>query len=153
MHLDLSKMSQEALVKMYEIQWQDHLEARRQTWQALNIAGIIAVALVGVQWRSSDPVVMCVASGLLIAVSIFGMQITMRHRNSVEIVKFTIITEIEKRIDFESSDLKIPDRIRWWHVFKLCKSNTSLFLLRMQFVILLLGIFLFVRGVQAALAV
>lgn len=147
MHVDVSKMSEEALLKMYEIQWQDHLEARKQTWQALHIAGIMAVALVGIQWKSNDPIVVCISSILLIAVSFFGMQITLRHRNSVEITKFTIMNEIEKNINFTSHDLGIPDPIKWWHIFKVAKSNTSLFLLRMQFVIHLLGWVLFVFGI------
>jgi hypothetical protein len=150
MHIDVSKMTSESLLNMYEIQWQDHLQARKQTWQALNIAGIIAVALVGVQLKSNDPWVICISSILLIAVSFFGMQITLRHRNSVEITKFTIMTEIEKKINFVSNDLRIPDPIKWWDIFKVTKSNTSLFLLRMQFVIQILGWFLLVLGILKA---
>lgn len=151
MHLDVSKMTEEALLKMYEIQWEDHLQARKQTWQALQIAGIIAVALVGVQWKTNDPLVICISSILLIAVSFFGMQITLRHRNSVEITKFSIMSEIEKKINFISRDLRIPDAINWWHVFKVTKSNTSLFLLRMQFVIHILGWLLLVLGIMKIL--
>lgn len=147
MHIDISKMPKEALIAMYEIQWHDHLEARKQTWKALHITGILAVALVGVQWENNDTFVVCITSILLIAVSFFGMQITLRHRNSVEITKFTIMSKIEERINFISHDLKIPDPIKWWYIFKFSKSNTSLFLLRMQFVIHLLGWMLLGLGI------
>lgn len=147
MQIDISEMTPEALLKIYEIQWEDHFQARKQTWQALQIAGILCVALVGIQWKSGNPLIICITSAMLIAVSYFGMQITIRHRNSVEITKFSILSEIEKKIGFKSYDLNIPTPIKWQDIFKLKKSNTSLFLLRMQSVIFLLGWLLLILGI------
>jgi hypothetical protein len=147
MNLDISKMSPDDMRMMYEIQWKDHFEARKQTWKALNITGIITAALIGVQWMSGGFIVTCISSLLLIAISFFGMQITLRHRNSVEITKFSIMNAIEQRLGFISTDIQIPDRIKWWHVFNLIKSNTSLFILRMQFAVHVLGWVLLIVGI------
>lgn len=152
MKIDVSEMKDDALLKLYEIQWQDHFQTRQQTWQALQIAGILAVALVGVQWQSGSPFIICITSVILIAVSLFGMQITIRHRNSVEVTKFLILSEIEKKISFKSSDIGSPSPIKWSDIFKFRKSNTSLFLFRMQFTIFLLGWILLVFGISKLLS-
>ena len=97
------KPNHEALLKMYEIQWQDHIQTRNQTWKGLEICVLLAVALVGLDWQvgKSHPLISCVASFLLILVALFGMQITIRHRNSVEVNKFKTINELEKQLGFD----------------------------------------------------
>ena len=138
--VDVSAMDKDALLKLLEIEWQDHFQVRGQTWKALEIAALLTVAIVGVQWQAPLALVKIVSSALLIGVSLFGMQITFRHRNSVEEIKFTVISEIEKHLNFKASGLGIPRRITLLDIIKFWKSNTSLFLLRMQGIILILGI-------------
>lgn len=137
--VNVSAMEKDGLLKLFETEWQDHFQTRRQTWQALQTAVLLTVAIVGVQWKATDPLVGVLSSILLIGVSLLGMQITFRHRNSVEVTKFTVITAIEKELKFHATGLGIPKHITILDIFKIWKSNTSLFLLRMQAIILLLG--------------
>jgi hypothetical protein len=137
--VDVSGMDHDALLKLFETEWQDHFQTRSQTWHALQIAALLTVAIVGIQWKVAYPLVGLISSALLIGVSLFGMQITFRHRNSVERKKFAVIEAIEKRLRFKATGLGIPYRIKIRDIFKIWKSNTSLFLLRMQMIILILG--------------
>lgn len=146
-HVDVSEVDDEALLKVFETEWQDHFQTRSQTWRALQIAALLTVAIVGIQWTAANPFVGISSSLLLMGVSLFGMQITFRHRNSVEVKKFTVITEIEKRLRFKASGLGIPDRITVRDIFRWRKSNTSQFLLRTQAVILALGMIMLVFSV------
>jgi len=148
--VDVSEMDEGPLLKMFETEWQDHFQTRRQTWQALEIAALLTVAIVGIQWKASHWLVGIISSMILIGVSLFGMQITFRHRNSVEIMKFTIITEIEKRLKFKALGLGVPKRITLGDILRFWKSNTSLFLLRMQAIILILGIVMLVFSIVHA---
>ena len=142
--IDVSKMEKPDMLKLLETEWQDHFQTRIQTWKALEIAALLTVAIVGIQWKVTHPVVGLISSILLIGVSLFGMQITFRHRNSVEFTKFTIIKEIEKQLKFEAPGLGVPKKISILDIIRFWKSNTSLFLLRMQGIILLLGIVMLV---------
>jgi hypothetical protein len=134
------KPKEEALLKQLEIQWNDHFQTRVQTWKALEITALIAVALVGIDWKINNQLVTIVVALLLAIVALFGMQITIRHRNRVEVTKFKIITSLEKKLGFVDIKLELPKNIHWWDVFLFWKSNTSLFILRMQFVILVFAI-------------
>ena len=142
----INKPSEAALLKLLEIQWQDHFQTRRQTWEALRISALIAVTLVGVDWKINQPIITIVCAVLLALVALFGMQITIRHRNSVEVLKFEIIKSIEDKLMPSGSNIALPKPIHWWYVFIFWKSNSSLFILRMQFVILIVAIsFLIIR--------
>jgi hypothetical protein len=61
-----NKPNHDALLKMYEIQWQDHIQTRNQTWKGLEICALLAVALVGLDWQVGDshPKVIYVSSTL-----------------------------------------------------------------------------------------
>jgi hypothetical protein len=150
--IDISQMNNDALLKVFETEWQDHFQTRVQTWKALEVAALLTVAIVGIQWKATHPLVGILSSILLIGVSLFGMQITFRHRNSVEIMKFSVIAKIEKRLGLKASCLGVPGRITVLDIIKVWRSNTSLFLLRMQSIILLLGtimlVFSIIRTVQ-----
>ena len=136
-------LSTENIIQLIQIQWQDHFQTRTQTWKSLEIAAILSIALIGMDWKLDSPIATIVASGLLFFVAFFGMLITIRHRNSVERTKFQIIGELGAKLGLNEPDLSIPDKIRWWQVFLIWKSNTSLFILRMHFIILLFVLFLF----------
>ncbi len=135
----------EAKIKDLELQWQDHFQTRTQTWNALKISATLAIALIGLDWRIDNPWVTIICSFLIALVAIFGIQITVRHRNRVEVKKFELIIELERKLGLNYNH-KVPDEIRWWYVFHFWKSNTSLFILRMQFVIFIISIiYLFFR--------
>jgi hypothetical protein len=136
----IKKPSEASLLKLLDIQWQDHFQTRNQTWKALEIAALLAVALVGADWKINNQQVTMVVAFLLATVALFGMQITLRHRNRVEVMKFNIIKSVGEDLGLVDSKLELPKSIHWWDVFLFWKSNTSLFILRMQFVILIFSI-------------
>ncbi len=141
MAMESKKPTEAALMKLLDIQWQDHFQTRSQTWKALEITALISIALVGLDWQIDNRLVTVAAASLLAIVSLFGMQITLRHRNKAEITNFIIIQSVSKELALDDSKLELPKPIRWWDIFLFWKSNTSLFILRMQFVILLFAIF------------
>lgn len=138
------RLSDENLMKLMEFQWQDHFQTRTQTWKSLEIAAILSVALIGMDWKIDKPLATAVASGLLFFVALFGMLITIRHRNRVERTKFRILGELGAQLGINDPDLALPDKIKWWQIFIIWKSNTSLFILRMHFMILLFAVCLFI---------
>jgi hypothetical protein len=133
------KPTKETLLKALDIQWQDHVQTRGQTWKALEISAILAVALVGLDWRLDKPIATIVAASLLILTAQFGIQITLRHRK-VEETKFRIIASVEEQLGIADPNLKPPKPISWWSIFLFWQSNTSLFILRIHFVIQLFAI-------------
>lgn len=137
--MSFDKASDESLRKMLEIQWQDHFQTRSQTWKALEITAILAVALVGLDWKIDNQLVTVVASFLLLLVAQFGISVTFRHRN-VEVNKFKIISSIEKQLGVADESLTPPQPLRWRTIFNFRKSNTSLFILRTLLVIQLFAI-------------
>lgn len=140
MATETKKPTEAALLKLLDIQWQDHFQTRVQTWKALEITALIAIVLVGLDWQIDNRLVTVAVASLLAIVALFGMQITLRHRNKVEITNFTIIQSVSKELALVNSKLELPKPLHWWDVFLFWKSNTSLFILRMQFVILLFAI-------------
>jgi hypothetical protein len=130
--------SEETLRQNLAIQWQDHFHTRAQTWKALEITGLLAVGLVGLDWRVDSRVATFCASVLLAIVATFGMLITLRHR-AVEVGKFKRIAAIEKQLGLGDGE-EGPKPIHWWWVLLFWKTNTSLFILRMNFAILVFAI-------------
>lgn len=126
--------SDETLIKMLEIQWQDHFQTRAQTWKALEITAILAVALVGFDWQIDNRIATIGMALLLFLTAQFGVLITLRHR-VVEITKFRKIAELEKELGMADKELPPPVPLTWWSIFQFWRSNTPLFILRMFFVI------------------
>lgn len=150
--VDVIAMKDDLAIKILEMEWKDHFQTRSQTWQALQIAGILTVALVGIEWKTSDalikPWVGIFSSILLICVSLLGLQITFRHRNWVEINKFTAILELEKKFNFITNMHIVPKKIRVCDIFKIfSENNTSLFLARIHTMIIVIGIFMLILSV------
>lgn len=134
-----NKTSEETLRKMLELQWQDHFQTRMQTWKALEITALLAVAVVGIDWKVAQPLVTTVASFLLFLVAQAAISIAIRHRK-VEVTKFRLITNCEKELGIGDERLVLPKPISWWAIFDLRKSNTSLFIIRALFIIQLFAI-------------
>lgn len=127
----------ETLLKVLEMEWQDHFQTRAQTWKALEVAAILTVALVGLDLRVGDLAITIAAAILLIFVAFFGIAITVRHRNVTEIKIFNLISLIEKKLgvinpDFDNS----PQSIRPWSLLRLWESNVPLFIVRMYLIII-----------------
>lgn len=123
-------------MKMLDVQWQDHIHTRYQTWKALEISAILTIALIGSVWQLDNPIV-TIGAGLLLAyISISGCQITLWHRK-VEQTKFRKIGEAEEALGIADPQFKPPQDISLVSIIKLNQSSTPLFILRMHFVILL----------------
>ncbi|KPJ87240.1 MAG: hypothetical protein AMJ53_18425 [Gammaproteobacteria bacterium SG8_11] len=137
--MNMKNVSEDTLTKLLEIQWQDHFQTRSQTWKALEITAILAIALVGLDWQADNWIITIGAATLLFIVAQFGILITLRHR-TVEITKFKIITSLEKQLGVADENLAPPKPINWFSIFLFWKSNTSLFILRMHFIIQLFAI-------------
>lgn len=137
--MDLKNASEDTLIKLLDIQWQDHFQTRSQTWKALEITAILAIALVGLDWQADNRLVTIGSATLLFIVAQFGVLITLRHRN-VEITKFRIITSLEEQLGVADENLALPKPINWFSIFLFWKSNTPLFILRMHFIIQLFAI-------------
>ncbi|MBI3912816.1 MAG: hypothetical protein HY327_01275 [Chloroflexi bacterium] len=140
--------SEQVLLKCLELEWQDHFQTRAQTWKSLEIEAVLAVALVGIDWRLGNVLATSAVALLLIIAAFFGSKITIYHRK-VEVMKFTHIIEIEKRLGMLVpglfGDVKQPEPFKWLDVFSL-KSNSLLFVLRMHTILLTFGIIYLVFG-------
>ena len=131
------------LLKCLEIEWQDHFNTRAQTWKTLEIEAMLAVALVGIDWQLDSIFATSAVAVLLILAALSGSAITYRHRNNVEVMKFSHIINIEEKLGLCEPDLfgdvRKPAPIEWWHVLY-PKSNTPLFILRMNIIFMVFGI-------------
>lgn len=133
--------------------WRDHHHARDQTWRALQIEFLIVAAVVGVNWQIESPFAAAISGFLILFTALSGIQITLHHRNRVEITKFRHIMHCEEALGLHSPELidgvTMPKPIKFWHVFAPWKGNTALFILRMHVVILVFSVlFLAWRVVQ-----
>jgi hypothetical protein len=133
-------LTEESKMKLAEFQWQDHFQTRVQTWKTLEIAAILSVALIGIDWRIDDIAAKYIAAILLFIISAFGSQITIRHRNVVERNKFGIMKEIAQSLDINDPRFEVPEEISWWSIFDVRKKNIPLFVLRIHFVIQIFAI-------------
>ncbi len=125
--------------------WRDHQHTRDQTWKALQIEFLIIAGIVGANWHLQSPVVTVVGAVFVLIVVLCGVQITLRHRNSVEIRKFTHILNCEEALGLHEegliSGVGPPDKITVWDAFRLGKGNTTLFILRMHLAIMAFAMF------------
>lgn len=137
---DSEEPTEVALLKMLEIQWQDHFQTREQVWKSLNTAALVAAAVVGLDWAKADPLVPIVVAILLVFVAAFGIGITLKSRE-VERQKFAIIMKIEDALHLDSliPGRQVPAAISLRSIISR-QSNNPLFILRMHFVILLFAI-------------
>jgi hypothetical protein len=124
---------------MIEMEWLDHFQTRKQTWKALEITALLAVALVGLDWRVGEPIVTTGAAILLLIMAQFGIQITQKHR-AVERRCFRLIIGYEEELGITDPEFKETQLLSWWDIFRFRKSHTPLFIMRMYFVIQLFAL-------------
>jgi hypothetical protein len=131
------------LLKLLELEWNDHIQTRAQTWRTIEIEALLAVGLVGADIQFKSVAVTTVIGAVLLVATIVGMGITMHHRNTVEVQKFTHIIKLEEllgAIPDVFPSVSIPARVAVWDAFNWKKNNTSLFILRMHVFIFLFTI-------------
>jgi hypothetical protein len=124
--------------------WRDHQHTRDQTWKALQMEFLIAAGIIGANWQAQSILITGVAAIVVLLVTLCGIQITLRHRNIVEIGKFKHITNCEKALGLDRDcligNVKLPTPITIWDALNPRKGNTALFILRMHFVILVFSL-------------
>ena len=119
--------------------WQDHHHTRDQTWKALQAELLICAGVIGINWQIQSFWITVSSGILLFIVTLCGIQITLRHRNKVELRKFDHIMNCEEALGLHRHDLisnvKRPEPISFWDAFRPEKANTALFILRMHIAI------------------
>ena len=146
----MSHPSEDSVIAAMNMAWKDHHHARDQTWKALQIEFAIAAAVIGINWSITSFEV-GVASGFLLFINtLCGIQISLRHRNKVEVTKFRHIMNCEEALGLHKKGLidgiKAPQKIDSIEILHPLKGNTALFILRMHVSIFLFSIlFLFWR--------
>lgn len=84
------------LLKELELDWQDHFEIRKQSWNTVIASGALVVGLLSMNKFPFDNGVLMTSGCLgLMALSIFGILIAKHHRQC-EKEKFAYIRAIEK---------------------------------------------------------
>ncbi|MBN1348846.1 hypothetical protein JXJ21_05510 [candidate division KSB1 bacterium] len=131
--------SEQTLHQQLQIEWQDHIQTRMQTWKTLEIEAALVLGLIGADLKFDNIFVVIIIGIILILSSISGIAITAHHRKA-QIRKFTHIDRIEEKLELHADDLlsnvHVPSEFRWFDVINFKKVNTPLFILRMHFAIL-----------------
>ncbi|UCG51861.1 MAG: hypothetical protein JSW58_17125 [Candidatus Latescibacterota bacterium] len=128
--------------------WRDHQHTRDQTWKALQIEFALAVAVVGAAWQTQSTVVVTGAALLVFVVSLCCIQISLRHRNRVELTKFRHILNCEEALGLHPpeliSDVKMPQPMTFGDAFHWRKANSAVFILRMHVAIMFFALFILI---------
>ena len=132
--------TEESLRNQLQLEWQDHIQTRSQTWKTLEIEAALVLGLIGADFKF-DNIGVVVILGVLIVIScISGIGITVHHRIG-QIRKFTHIDRIEEALGLHQKGLldgvHPPAKFKWSDIINPTRNNTPLFILRMHFAILL----------------
>ena len=129
----------ESLRNQLQIEWQDHIQTRSQTWKTLEIEAALVLGLIGADIKFDNIFVVLIIGIILLLSSLSGIATTIHHRKA-QIRKFTHIDRIEEKLGLHTkdllSDVHPPANFRWSDIINPKKMNTPLFILRMHFTIL-----------------
>lgn len=141
-------MDRESIRNAMDQAWRDHQHTRDQTWKALHMGFLVIAGVVGANWQLQSQIVTVIGAAFVCLVALCGIQITLRHRNIVEVRKFGHILNCEQALGLHTdnliNDVKKPGPITIWDAFNPTKGNTSLFILRMHLGIMAFALFLLV---------
>ena len=128
--------SSESLRKTMEIEWNDHFQTRSQTWRTLHMLAALTAGFIGVDWHFNSRLATFFMAMPVVFAGVVGMLITKRNRNDTERRKFRHILACEEALGLHGDGLiwpvKVPCPIGWRDVIRLKKTNTSLFIMRIQ---------------------
>ena len=134
-----------------DLAWRDHHHARDQTWKALQIVAVLGAGLVTVDAQFGKPIATLVAAILVVVSALFGIFVTLHHRE-LECRKFLHIMNCEEYLGLRRKDLipssdedkiagvKRPEPLSFWAVFNPRQLNTASFILRIHFAIMMFAI-------------
>jgi hypothetical protein len=138
----------ESIRDAMDLAWSDHQHTRDQTWKALHMEFLLILGVVGANWFMNSNLISIVSIIFVCLVVLCGIQITIRHRNRVELTKFRHIINCEEALGLHRyhliSGVTMPLRIKFWDAFNPKKGNTALFILRMHIAIMGFALFLLV---------
>jgi|GEM_PF-3506962 len=135
-----SEADKESIRLALDKAWQDHHHTRDQTWKTLQAEIVLVAGLIGVDFKIESLIASIIVGILVVLSTIFGIQITIRHRNKVEVTKFDLISKFEHYLKIDKiigEKFPLPKEISFWDAFNFKKSNTSIFILRVHIAILL----------------
>ncbi len=132
-----------------DLAWKDHHHARNQTWEALKMEILLAIALIGVDVSKVMGGALPIGSILLFLLTISGIMITLHHRD-LERRKFRHLMHCEDALGLRPyiDGVDLPRPIYIWDVFFPWKSNTILFILRMHFALLTISLIFFLIKIK-----
>ena len=140
----------EVLLKALELEWQDFIQTRRQTWRTLEIEGALIVGLIGADFKFNEPLIAFLIGILVIIATLSGSLITIHHRRG-QILKYEHINRLEKALGLQEAGLidnvHLPEEFKWLHLVNPTKWNTPLFILRMHFAMMIFTI-IYMYGVR-----
>ena len=130
--------SEESLRRCLELEWQDHVQTRGQSWKALYVQlGLVAIVML-VDRRSASLVATTLVGFVVVCAGQFGVTLTLHHRN-VQVRKFRHILNLERALGLHEphllGDVSLPEPIRRTDALRLGKSNSSIFILRIHLVL------------------
>jgi len=132
--------TEETLRNQLQLEWQDHIQTRSQTWKTLEIEAALVLGLVGADLKFDNVGVAVILSVLLIISCISGIGITVHHRRG-QIRKFTHIDRIEEVLGLHQKGLldavHPPSEFKWIDILIPWRNNTPLFILRMHIAIMI----------------
>ena len=125
----------ETLRRGLELEWQDFIQTRGQTWRTLEIEAALIVGMVGADFKFDNRWVAVALGCLVITATVCGIMITIHHRKG-QIIKYQYIKRFEKALGLNREELlgdpRLPEAFKWRHVVHCGKWNTPLFILRMH---------------------
>jgi len=137
------KPSEETLRQQLQLEWQDNIQTRSQTWKTLEMEAALVIGLIGVDIKF-DLLWVALILGVLVVIScLSGIAISIHHRNG-QVRKFIHIDRLEAALGLHHpgllDDVHPPERFRWIDVLNPTRTNTPLFILRTHFAILLFAL-------------
>lgn len=135
--------SEETLRHQLQIQWQDHIQTRNQTWKTLQIEAAMFLAVIGADIQLRNPWLLIPLGGVLLVSTLFGIAVTIHHRK-VQIQKFGFIYMLEEKLGLLKpgymKGATKPEPFKWSGVFDVKKIATPTFILVMHLLILIFAI-------------
>lgn len=134
---------QDTLRQQLQLQWQDHIQTRSQTWKSLQIVAAIFLALIGAGIKLNDPNSLIPLGGVMLISTFFGMAITIHHRK-VQIKVFQTMYMLEEKLGLHKptymDDIKSPKDFSLVDIFNIRDIKTPVFILLMHVMILIFSL-------------
>lgn len=138
----LKSPSEEVLKEQLNLQWQDHIQTREQTWKTVQIEIAVLAAIIAADFKTENVVLLLVLSLVMSISSLFGFLVTVHHRK-IQLQKFKYIHLLEEKLGLHNEgymdDLKknvtadfslnhflfskttsTPAFIAWMHILMFC---------------------------------